>query len=64
MANMLGELIGGYTEVAFGSHFILPSIVTFIIVLMISIPSTVVAWTLHPSGGIGPVGESGLDEHR
>ncbi|MGA9979260.1 MAG: hypothetical protein WBQ08_11590 [Candidatus Sulfotelmatobacter sp.] len=64
IALALGELIGGYAGVVFGSRSILPAVVTFVIALMISVPSAVVAWTLHPSGGTGPVGESGQDEHR
>ncbi len=64
IAYVLGELVGGYAEVILGSRSILPAIVTVIIILMIFVPTAVVAWTLHPSGGIGPVGESGQDEHR
>lgn len=64
IAHVFGELVGGYAEVVLGSRFILPAVATFVIVLMISLPGAVVAWALHPSGGIAPVGESGRDEHR
>ena len=60
---LLGELVGGYAEVILGSRFILPAVASFIIVLMIFVPSAVVMWALHPSGGVGPVPESDQDEH-
>jgi hypothetical protein len=60
---LLGELVGGYAEVILGSRFILPAMATFIIVLMIFLPSAVVMWVLHPSGGVEPVPESDQDEH-
>jgi hypothetical protein len=55
---LIGELAGGYAEILFGEHFFLPAVVTVIILLMILIPSGVVMWALHPSGGIGSVSES------
>ncbi len=61
---VLGELVGGYAEVILGSHFILPAVAAFVMVLMIFGPSAVVVWALHPSGGVGLVGESDQDEHR
>ncbi len=64
VAYLLGEFVGGYAEMVFGSHSILPAVVTFIVILMIFVPGTVVSWAVHPSGGVGPVGESGQDEHR
>ena len=64
IGNLLGELVGGYAEVILGNRFILPAVASFIIVLMIFVPSAVVMWALHPSGGIGPVGESDQNEHR
>jgi hypothetical protein len=60
---LLGELVGGYAEVILGSRFVLPAVASFIIVLMIFLPSTVVMWVLHPSGGVGVVPESDQDEH-
>jgi hypothetical protein len=54
---LLGELVGGWSEVILGRYFILPAVAVFIIALMISIPGVVVSWALHPSGGIRPVGE-------
>ena len=53
---LLGELVGGWTEVILGKYFILPAVAVFITALMISIPGLVVSWALHPSGGIDPVG--------
>ena len=61
---LLGELVGGYADVILGSRFILPAVASFIIVLMIFVPSAVVMWALHPSGGVGPVPESDQNEHR
>jgi hypothetical protein len=55
---LLGELVGGYAEVILGSRFILPAMASFIIVLIIFVPSGVVMWALHPSRGAGPVGGS------
>jgi hypothetical protein len=49
---LLGELVGGYAEMILGSRFILPAVASFIIVMMIFIPSGVVIWALHPSGGV------------
>jgi hypothetical protein len=60
---LLGELVGGYAETILGSRFILPAVASFIIVLMIVLPSAVVMWVLHPSGGVEPVPESDQDEH-
>jgi hypothetical protein len=54
----LGELVGGYTEGILGSHFILPAVLGVIVLLTIIIPGAVVAWSLHPSGGVGAVAES------
>ena len=53
----LGELVGGYAEVFLGRVFILPAIILFLAVLMITIPVVVVRWALHPSGGVDPVNE-------
>jgi hypothetical protein len=64
LGYMLGGLVGGYAEATLGGHFIIPAIVVFIVTSMILVPSSVVAWALHPSGGIWPVGESDQDEHR
>jgi hypothetical protein len=64
IAYGFGELMGGCAEGAFGSRSVLPAVATLVIVLMILLPGTVVAWALHPSGGAVPVGESGQDEHR
>lgn len=66
IAYWVGELIGGCAAVVFGSRSVLPAVATLVIVLslMILFPDTVVAWALHPSGGVLPVGESGQDEHR
>jgi hypothetical protein len=55
---LLGELVGGYAEVVLGRYFILPAVVTVIILLVILIPSGVVMWALHPSSCVGPVTES------
>lgn len=55
---LLGELVGGYAEIVLGRYFILPAVVTVIILLVIFIHSCVVMWALHPSGGVGPVAES------
>jgi len=54
----LSELVGGYTDGILGGHFILPALAGFIVLLMIIIPGAVVAWSLHPSGGVGAVAES------
>lgn len=60
---VLGVMVGGYAEVILGSHLILPAVAALIIVLMIFVPSGVVMWALHPSGGVGVVGENDQDEH-
>jgi hypothetical protein len=64
IAYVFGALILGYAEVVFGSRSVFSAVATFVIVLMILLPGTVVAWALHPSGGVVPVSESGQDEHR
>jgi hypothetical protein len=53
----LGELVGGYAEAILGNRFLLPSIAMFIIVVTILVTSVVVAWALHPSGGVELVNE-------
>ena len=53
VGHLLGELVGAYAEALIGRWFILPSVGAFVIVLMIFIPSGVVMWILHPSGGVG-----------
>jgi hypothetical protein len=58
---LLGELVGGYTEVILGGYFVLPAVVAFIILLIVFIPYAVVSWALHPSGGMEPVSESGRE---
>jgi len=63
VGDVLGVGVGGYAEVVLGSRFILPAVVAFIIVLMIFVPSAVVMWVLHPSGGAEFVGGSDQDEH-
>jgi len=60
---MLGVLVGGYAEVFLGRVFILPAIIVFISVLIVTIPGVVVRWALHPSGGVGPINQD-LNEHR
>ncbi len=60
---LLGELAGGYAEVILGRYFVLPAIMTFIIILMIFLPSGVVMWALHPTGGVGSASESEQNEH-
>ena len=60
---LLGELVGGYAEVILGRYFVLPAIMTFIIILMIFLPSGVVMWALHPTGGVGSASESEQNEH-
>jgi hypothetical protein len=57
---LLGELVGGYAEVILGNRFILPAVAAFIIATMIFVPSSVVMWALHPSGGVEP--NSGSDQ--
>ena len=64
VGNVLGAGVGSYAEQAFGKSFVLPSVAAFIILLMVVIPNAVVAWALHASGGVAPVGGSGQDEHR
>jgi hypothetical protein len=54
----LSELVGGYTEGILRSRFILPAALGVVVLLMIIIPGAVVAWSLHPSGGVGAVAES------
>jgi len=56
VGNLLGALVGGYAEALLGRYFVLPAIAAFTIVMMIFVPSGVVIWALHPSGGVGPVG--------
>jgi len=58
IAHVLGELVGGYTEVLVGARFILPSVAAFVIACMTFIvPSGVVLWikprlaTSQPVGG-------------
>jgi hypothetical protein len=58
VAYLLGELVGGYAEVVLGRYFVLPAVAAVIVVLTIFIPSGVVMWTLHPSGGLEPVSET------
>lgn len=53
----VGELVGGYAEAFLGSRLILPAILLFVAVLMVTIPGVVVHWALHPSGGVEPVSE-------
>jgi hypothetical protein len=55
---LLGELVGGYTEVILGRRFILSAIWGFVFLIMSIVPGSVVAWALHPSGGVGAVAES------
>ncbi len=57
VGNVLGVLVGGYAEAWLGRYFILPAIAAFIITMMIFVPSGVVMWALHPSGGVGPTSE-------
>jgi len=52
--SVFGEWVGGYAEVFLGRVFILPAIIVFLAVLMVTIPGVVVKWALHPSGGVGP----------
>jgi hypothetical protein len=59
----LGLLVGGYAEAILGIRFILPAVASFILVLMIFVPSAVVMLVLYPSGGVGAVAESDQDEH-
>jgi len=54
----LGGLLGGYAEAILGSRFVLPAVLGFIFLLMIIVPGAVVAWALHPSGGVEAVAES------
>jgi len=56
--SLLGELVGGYAEAWLGSWFILPAVVAFMFIVMIVVPSGVVMWALHPSGGGEPVSGS------
>ncbi len=64
VSNVLGELVGGYAEVYLGSHFILPSIFLSVILLLTLIPSVVISWVLHPSGGVDLSAETNKNEHR
>jgi putative Mn2+ efflux pump MntP len=59
----LAGLVGGYAEGILGSRFILPAVLVFVVLVMISVPGIVVAWPLHPSGGAGAVAESHPNEH-
>jgi hypothetical protein len=60
---LLGELVGGYAEMIHGSYSILLTVAAFIITLMVFIPSGIVMWILHPSGGVGAIPESDQHEH-
>jgi len=64
LAYLLSAVVGGYAETFLGRKSALPAIAILIIILMMFVPGTVVAWTLHPSGGVQPVGERHEDEHR
>jgi hypothetical protein len=60
---LLGELVGGYAEVILGRYFVLPAAAVAVIVPMTFIPSGVVIWALHPSGGVSAIPESDQNEH-
>lgn len=64
ISNLLGVLVGGYSELLLGKHFILPAIGVFTMIVMIVVPGVVVLWALHPSAGIAPTIESEPNEHR
>lgn len=54
---VLGELVGGWTEVFLGRAFILPTVILFTAILMTTIPGLVVTWAMHPAAGVMPLNE-------
>jgi len=57
IGNVLGMLIGGWAGRLLGSRFILPTLGAFVITLMVLVPSGIVMWLLHPSGGVDAIAE-------
>lgn len=60
----LAGLVGAYTEGTLGGRFILLAVLGFVVLVMIVVPGAVIAWALHPSGGVEPAAESDQNEHR
>jgi hypothetical protein len=57
IGNVPGTLIGGWAERLLGSRFIFPTVVAFVVTLMVFVPSGIVTWLLHPSGGVDAIVE-------
>jgi hypothetical protein len=52
ISHVLGEVVGGYTEVVLGTRFILPVLVVFILGTMILVvPIVVISWVRFPLRG-------------
>jgi hypothetical protein len=57
IAYPLGTLVGAYAEVFLGRVFVIPVIILFIAILMVTIPGVIERWALHPSGGVSRTNE-------